>query len=261
MDSFANKAMKKVIIAAGIALAIIASIILASNINKYIPDKDSTASEGASSSEPEPDRINVSGISYLVAFELPSEYMDPQYYYPVKKGEYDFIDRAIKNGITLITEDELRKYYEVFSESDKAYTFGVSTITGDIRYYVINYFETPLSLENHNIKITMPDIGHLPLEEFEQLPLDIKEYLKEAIADPYQWHTIDDDSAAPLVSLLRKDGILFRTTVDNYIGNGEEMVIKILYLGPYSEELQMPEFKDIYGDIGIVSKDGRDDDK
>lgn len=246
ISSFDDMVMRKVIIVS--IMAVITSIALISILNNSgapNPDLNVTSEKEA----PKPTQINTSGISNLVAFELPSTYIDPQYYYLIKEGEYNFIDRVIKNGITLITDDELKTYYDKFSDPSKAYTFGISTSTG-IKYYVIHYFETPLSLENHNITVTIPDVDEQLVEQFKQLPVEVKEYIKEAIADPYQWHVVDEDKARAIVSLLRKDGISFRTTIDNYIGKGEEGIIRILYLGPYSEELQMPEFKEIYGDIG-----------
>lgn len=47
------------------------------------------------------------------------------------------MDRAIKNGITLITDDELKEYYDKFSDPDKAYTFGLYTSAGKMLYNIL----------------------------------------------------------------------------------------------------------------------------
>ncbi len=162
----------------------------------------------------------------------------------IKEGEYPYIDRAIRNGITLLTNKELLEYYDKFSEVDKAYKFGIENRNG-IKYYVIQYFEWPISLENHNVQISFWGLE----QSAKSLSLNIKEYLYDGIEDPYGWLVIDDDKAREIVSLIREDGIRFNTISNNYIAKGEA-TIEIRYLRPYSEELELAEFKAIYGDIG-----------
>ncbi len=66
-------------------------------------------------------------------------------------------------------------------------------------------------------------------------------YLSGAIADPYTWTIIGEKSAESLQTLLADRDNIF--TVSTQRGND---TIQLMYIGPFSEELDMPEFQAMY---------------
>jgi hypothetical protein len=185
--------------------------------------------------EQKPNEIKFrTGIPTLTAFE--TGHSDLSDYYSVKQEQYPYLDRAIQKGTTLISNAEMDEYFKTFS--DKGYKFAVSSNDGTIRYFAINYFEPPISLDRHNILVSIKD--NLD-ESAKSLSSNDEAYLSEAISRPFRWVQIGDSEASALNNRIGADGNVFNVNT----GEGTKTV-RLMYLGPYSTELQLPEFKAMY---------------
>lgn len=192
---------------------------------------------------PKPNEIDIrTGIPGLTAFEQ-IEKVDSLYYHEVSEGQYDFLDRAVSKGATLLSNTEMDVYFNTFS--DKGYRFAVTSHDGETTYYRFTYIEPPISLENHHAFVLLyapvDRITHEMTLRAKPLPAEDKLYLSGAIADPYTWTIIGEKSAESLQTLLADQGNIF--TVSTQRGND---TIQLMYIGPFSEELDMPEFQAMY---------------
>lgn len=175
------------------------------------------------------------GIPTLTSFE--TSYSESIDYYQIEEGQYTYLERAIQKGTTLISEAEMDEYFKTFS--DKGYNFAVALKDGTKGYYAINYFEPPISLDKHNILLSIKDDVSASAKA---LPTENVAYLSEAIERPFRWVQIDDTAALSLNKVTAEDGNTFNISTDE-----GEKTVRMMYLGPYSEELKLPEFQAMYG--------------
>ncbi|MCS6767200.1 MAG: SPOR domain-containing protein [Candidatus Nitrosocaldus sp.] len=192
--------------------------------------------------EPSPSKINRAGIPMLTSFEAAEAYDD---YYSIQEGQYDYLDRAINRGTTLISDTEIDEYFKSFS--DKGYRFAYKLADGTTRYYTINYFEVPISLESHNILVSIIDeqVDEVKKAEIPVLSEEEAGYISEALHEPYRWVQIGEEEAKALKKRIAEDGYILNVGTDEGI-----KTIRLMYIGPYSEELRLPEFQSMYGQIG-----------
>ncbi|MEO9294389.1 MAG: hypothetical protein ABI347_02175 [Nitrososphaera sp.] len=184
------------------------------------------------------------GIPELTSFE--TEYSDAIKYFAVKEGQYNYLDRAIKQGATIISIVEMDEYFKTFS--DYGYRFAMTFATGETKYYTINYFEPPISLGNHNVYISIKDHVNPSGNSLQQADAT---YLSQAMDRPFRWNQVDGASALTLVKRIAADGNEFNaSTKEGY------KTIRVMYIGPLSEELKFPEFQAMYGQT-IASQGGQ----
>lgn len=186
-----------------------------------------------------PNAIDIrTGVPILMAYEI--EKIESLYYHEVKEGQYSFLDRAVNKGAALISNTEMDEYFNTFSE--KGYRFAITSNDGAIKYYRILFNEPPVDIGSHNVNVFVYDTSDKIIPQAESLSTVERSYISAAIAGPYVWTTIDEESARALLTTLVSEGNTFTTTTDR----GTE-TIRIMYIGPFSEELGMPEFQTMYG--------------
>jgi hypothetical protein len=195
---------------------------------------------------PKPNETEIrTGIPALTSFEQ-IEKVESLNYRQVNEGEYDFLDRAVRKGVTLLSNSEMDVYFDtLFNSVDNGHRFAITFNDGKTKYYRFTYIEPPLSLENHYVHVLLyaPEdrITHEMALRAKPLPAEDESYLSVAIAKPYRWTGIDEGSAKSLQVLMAEQGNIF--TVSN--GQGTD-TIQLGYLGAFSEELEMPEFQSMY---------------
>jgi hypothetical protein len=177
------------------------------------------------------------GIPQLTSFE--NDYSNATNYHAVNEGQYGYLDRAIKKGTALISNSEMDEYFKIFS--DNGYRFAVTSKDGITKYYTINYFEPPISLDRHNILISVKDKLDSSRKDLSQAE---KAFLSEAIEKPYRWTQIDENAASALVMRIAADGY-----EGNIATDGAQKTVRVMYIGPLSEELKLPEFQAMYGQV------------
>lgn len=187
--------------------------------------------------ESKPNEIQYrTGIPTLTSFE--NGYSDSIDYYQVKEGQFSYLDRANQKGTTLISNSEMDEYFKTFSA--KGYKFAVTSADGTTtRYFTINYFEPPISLANHNVLISILDKVDSSRHDLSQAEAA---YLSKAIDKPYRWTQIDDNAASTIVERISADGYEFNTVTSE-----GQKTVRVMYIGPLSEELKLPEFQAMYG--------------
>ncbi|GEM_PF-3423528 len=229
------------VVIGGIIATVISVVMVSSLLSSQDNSKNDKLKE-IESTEPLPSKINRAGIPILTSFEAPDAYDD---YYSIQEGEFNYLDRAIKKGTTLISDTEIDKYFKNFSE--KGYKFAYKASDGSLRYYTINYFEVPLSLENHNILVSIIDeqIDEATKAKVPVLSQDEAEYISEALKRPYRWVQIGEEAASILKRRIVDDGYILNVSADEGI-----KTIRLMYVGPYSEELLLSEFQSMYGKVG-----------
>jgi hypothetical protein len=132
------------------------------------------------------------------------------------------------------------EYFKTFS--DKGYKFAVTSADGTTtRYYTINYFEPPISLANHNVLISILDKLNSSRQGLAQAEAA---YLSNAIDKPYRWVQIDDNAASVIVKRISAQGNEFNIATPE-----GQKTMRIMYLGPLSGELKLPEFQAMYGQV------------
>ncbi|AIF85395.1 hypothetical protein NTE_03367 [Candidatus Nitrososphaera evergladensis SR1] len=193
----------------------------------------------APATESKPNEIRYrTGIPTLTSFE--NNFSDSIDYYKVKEGQYSYLDRAIQKGTTLLSNTEMDEYFKTFS--DKGYKFAVTSADGIMtRYYTINYFEPPISLSNHNVLISILDKLDSSRQDLSQAETT---YLSDAINRPYRWTQIGDSAASDIVKRISAQSNEFNVPTSQ-----GEKTMRIMYIGPFSEELRLPEFQAMYGQI------------
>lgn len=135
------------------------------------------------------------------------------------------------------------EYFKTFS--DKGYKFAVTSTDGETRYFTINYFEPPLSLATHNVLISILDKQNPSRQDLSQAEAT---YLSKAIDKPYRWVQIDEEAALAISKRIAADGYEF-----NIATNEGQKTMRIMYVGPLSEELKLPEFQAMYGQSDAVT--------
>lgn len=180
-----------------------------------------------------------------MAFEQ-IEKVDSLSYRELSEGKYAFIDRTIRKGAALLSNTEMDIYFNtLFNSVDNGHRFAVTSHDGKTKYYSFTYIEPPISIENHHAFVLLyapvDRITHEMTLRAKPLPAADELYLSEAIADPYTWTIIDAKSAKSLQTLLADRGSVF--TVSNERGNE---TIQLMYIVPFSEELDEPEFQAMY---------------
>jgi hypothetical protein len=191
---------------------------------------------------PKPNEIAFrTGIPMLMAIEMP--HLETLYYHEISVGDYDFLDRTVQKGAALISNSEMDFYFNTFS--DKGNRFAFTSKNGVTQYYSIDYFEPPLSLDHHYVNALLyapsDSITDILTQEAKSLPLVEKPYLMNAIVSPYRWTQIDEVSASQLLAILNTEGKTF-----NVFSEGENKTVRLMYVGPFSDELNRPEFQSMY---------------
>lgn len=158
-------------------------------------------------------------------------------YYQINQGQYGYLDRVIQKGTTLLSNSEMDEYFKTFS--DKGYKFAVTSLDGTTKYYTINYFEPPISLAQHNVLISILDKVDTSRQS---LSAAEEGYLAAAIEKPYRWVQIEGNSATAIVKRIGTDGYQLNITT-----NEGQKTVRVMYVGPLSEELKLPEFQAMYG--------------
>ncbi|HXG07294.1 MAG TPA: hypothetical protein VNI77_08230, partial [Nitrososphaera sp.] len=67
-------------------------------------------------------------------------------------------------------------------------------------------------------------------------------YLSAAMDKPYRWVQIDDIAASAIVKRIASGDYEFNITT-----NEGQKTMRVMYIGPLSEELKLPEFQAMYG--------------
>lgn len=183
-----------------------------------------------------PNEIQIrTGIPELRSFE--NAYSDAINYSTVKEGQYSYLDRAIKKGSTLISNIEMDEYFKTFSAN--GYRFAITSNEGATKYYTINYFEQPISLEKHNVLISIKDNLDSSRKDLSKAEMT---KLSKAIDKPFRWIEVDNNAAMALLARAAVDGNEFNVTT-----NEGYKTVRVMYIGPLSEELKLPEFQSMYG--------------
>lgn len=211
---------------------------------------DAHVSEGRNPQKPNEIEFRT-GVPLLMAIEMP--YIESLYYHEVKEGEYGFIDRTVGKGAALISDSEMDVFFNTFS--DEGNRFAITSKDGLTEYYSIDYFEPPLSLTNHHVNVLLyassDSITNDVAEDAKPLSIADRPYISNAVVKPYRWTEINDESASELRSLLQTEGKTFRVSTES----GEE-IIRLMYLGPLSEELDDPEFRSMYN-LAPIEEEGQ----
>lgn len=183
-----------------------------------------------------PNEIIRTGIPILNAYEF--NYVPSLSYYEIKEGQYDFLDRAVQKGTTLLSKSEMDQYFNSFTEN--GFTFAITSNAGETKYYRILYNEPPLSLDGHyvNVFVFVPED---PIPAAKTLANQDVQYLGQAVDNPYTWTPIDEKSALALKTRIAIDGNAFTIPTKNGIETA-----RLMYIGAFSEELNLPEFQAMY---------------
>lgn len=234
-----NKRILYALAAAVVAIGIIAAMLIQASQTSVRATQPQQALREESAAESKPNEIQYrTGIPTLTSFQ--NSYSGSiSDYYQINQGQYSYLDRAIQKGTTLLSNSEMDEYFKTFS--DKGYKFAVTSLDGTTKYYTINYFEPPISLDRHNVLISILDKAD---SSRQALPAAEAGYLSAAIDKPYRWVQIDDNAATAIVKQIAADGYELNTTTSE-----GQKTVRIMYIGPLSEELKLPEFQAMYGQV------------
>lgn len=215
-----------------------------SNQEAVQSDRQETVHTDTDGSKPNETDIRT-GVPGLMAFEQ-IEKVESLSYREIAEGEYDFMDRTVRKGATLLSNTEMDVYFDtLYNSVDNGHRFAITSKDGETKYYSFTYIEPPISLENHHAYVLL----YGPVDRItDEMTLRAKplaaadqSYLSAALADPYIWTIIDETSAKSLQTLLADQGNVF--TVSTERGRN---TVQLMYIGPFSEELDMLEFQAMY---------------
>jgi hypothetical protein len=221
--------------------AIVAAVVLSSPVAKTQADQPSVLGDVHVDVEPSDfpcQSVNRAGIPILEAVEMINA-PETLYYNPIKEGEHEYLWRAVDKGATFLSDSECETYFASFY--GKGWRFAMQT-DDETKFYRMTYFEPPISVDTHWIKIFVFDDQRQdakPLSELEE------SRLAQVLNDPYGWVFVDEEAALMTQSLIETEGQYFRSVIKRGQSEGD-MSFRLMYLGPLSEELQRPEFQAMY---------------
>ncbi|MGH9877737.1 MAG: hypothetical protein ACREBU_02510 [Nitrososphaera sp.] len=178
------------------------------------------------------------GIPIIEAVEMINA-PETLYYNPIKDGEHEYLWRAVDKGATFLSDSEMKTYFTSFNE--KGYRFSMQTADGT-KFYRIYFFEPPISVDTHWIKMFVFDEQREDaklLSDLHKIPL------APVLNDPYRWVSVDEETALLTKALIETEGQYFTGVIT--MGETEGVAsFRLMYLGPLSEELKQPEFQAMY---------------
>lgn len=149
---------------------------------------------------------------------------DKTKYNQVSTGQYDWLDRVIKQGETIVSDKEVEEFFEVRN--------GNPYFRVDSEMYFISYSDAKIRLDTNYIKAYPYDLPKL-----DSKTLNVSEYswLEKAINNPYEWIEISTDEYNTFKNFERT-GTDVRTEKGDY---------SIRYVGENSKELQLDDNADL----------------
>lgn len=174
-----------------------------------------------------------SGTPVMEAIELENPNMDTLTFQKLQPGTFDFVWRAINNGATFVSEDEL-KAYSLELKSPK-HRFMIDTEDG-VKYYRTATSSPPISYENHYIKVL--EFGEERDINFKNLVETDRTKLLEQLERPYRWIQVDEQTASSFKSMMNENGTFFTSSNSRGIAN-----FQIQYLGPLGDEFKTTDLK------------------
>ncbi|MBI1663080.1 MAG: hypothetical protein IS860_06255 [Nitrosopumilus sp.] len=222
------------------ALAAFASVLMVDNTTTLSTiDEKIVEATHDKNAVPLHEREHRSGIAVMDSIEIENPNLEVLTFQELPQGEYDFIWRAINNGATFVSDEELKTYSEEVKEPNHRFTV---TDENGITYYRISIDAPPLRYDQHYIKVL--EFAEERDIAFKQLPENSRLSIAEQIDRPYRWIPVDESSAISLKDMTERDGTFFTST--NQRGQSN---FQIQYLGPLGDEFQKQEFKQILAEI------------
>lgn len=211
---------KNIAVIAGVVALMGTFLIFLSSTSEEIEISNTTSiPEAESENPPLPVDAPRTGVPFLIAYPLA---MKPTNYHEIDVNTNSWISRAIKNGETVISEQEIKDFFSI--AEDRNYFFGVKS--NDVtKYYEIEYREVPISMELHNIKAYRLEV--VP-DTFIPVDMSNNSWLKKAIENEFRWIQIDNPSATALTQLSKNENFNFKTVLEN----GHNGYYNIRYAGP-----------------------------
>ncbi|WP_182126563.1 hypothetical protein [Nitrosopumilus sp. b2] len=140
----------------------------------------------------------------------------------LKLTEYDWLQRVVENGVTIVDKNDLREF-EALTEQNGNY-FKVGN-----EFYSIYYSTAKVNLENNYVRAV-----HLDNED-PNSRVSESNLLSKTLEDPYNWFEISDVEANEYLA-LKTDGKHFKTPQGD---------IQLQYLGTHSPESNLEKYQSI----------------
>ena len=177
------------------------------------------------------------GVTILQATPMGFEQPRPQHDYNKvsMKDMEPYLKRAITNGATVVSLSELESYFVNYKEV-KGTDFEILNEDGTTSYMRILFKEPKLDLDNHYVKAFVFSNEYI-IEDAKTLAPSDNAKFERFMEEKNSWQVISPSQASDIKNILEDNGKTLTI-------NGQHA--QIMYIGGLSEELQIPEIREMY---------------
>ena len=161
--------------------------------------------------------------------------LDQEKFHEVSVEKYPWLGRAIQNGEAIVSDREVEEFF-VLSNDNYYYKVGSEM-------YFVNYVDANIRLDTHYVKAFPYDDA---VDNAKSLDVSNVSWIQKALNDPYAWVEIPESDYNSFMD-FKSTGADIRTVDGDF---------NLRYVGANSEELKMPENKDLVAKSTGVFENG-----